>query len=321
MKRQYNLGWMNEIKSILPFAKFWDKFRQAESSPKAAPMQPIMSVTDEVISLKNTSEKARNIFLLPMLLGWLFGTFQAYDLLWPDLDDLEQSTNEFIELRKRKYGHAYFERVKDPVVLAIYNQVGEDGKTSWSEYLDFRYDNDDGYSTLVLHFSVILGFTLITLTLLWWFIRFPRQADIHFDRKRQIVYTWHRNRVCGCHFKHLGFTENTMGIALFFAGEKHKGKKTSYILSQKYIQAYDRGLGGLKEENTRLLSLVLAFMEQGKEVVITDDEFHRKPSSSYLFVDKQPENFEARLEKVLEQEQLLTDLYAENEKRLNPSAL
>ncbi|MDD1796477.1 hypothetical protein LRP50_25520, partial [Enterovibrio sp. ZSDZ42] len=139
-------------------------------------------------------------------------------------------------------------------------------------------------------------------------IFFPRQAEITFDRKRGIVYTWWEDKIFACRFENLGFVENRLGLMLFFYGEWPK--KDQYSITSKYVQPTDKAYFNANDDNSYFMALVLTFMEQGKEAVITGDSFYRKPYP-FLRVDKKPKDFDQRLEEVLNREHALIDIYAE----------
>ncbi|MCW8349242.1 hypothetical protein MD535_24985 [Vibrio sp. ZSDZ65] len=47
-----------------------------------------------------------------------------------------------------------------------------------------------------------------------------------------------------------------------------------------------------EEDLTYLLAQLLAFMEKGKEAVITSESFQREPARFFRFDDKKPNNFD-----------------------------
>ncbi|GAA5645069.1 hypothetical protein [Vibrio proteolyticus] len=55
-------------------------------------------------------------------------------------------------------------------------------------------------------------------------------------------------------------------------------------------------------DTTYPLAQILAFMEHGKEAVITGDSFRREPAKYFLRKDKKPDNFEQRVNAALEAE-------------------
>ncbi|MDD1796486.1 hypothetical protein LRP50_25565, partial [Enterovibrio sp. ZSDZ42] len=97
-----------------------------------------MSVTDEVLTVRNASHNALFAFMFPMMLASWFMAFIGYDMFWPNLREIEKSTNEFIQIRKESFGADYFELTEDPWVVRKYDLVGDDGKVSWKEYIEFR---------------------------------------------------------------------------------------------------------------------------------------------------------------------------------------
>ncbi len=81
--------------------------------------------------------------------------------------------------------------VEDESIMQTYNMVGDDGKMSFDEYLEYRLNQEGGYLSLGLKvlFFVVCLFIAAYCTYLMIFFR--HQADFYFDRDRQIVYTWH----------------------------------------------------------------------------------------------------------------------------------
>ncbi len=295
-----------------PLSKWWPSLRkEVKIEPLDDPMEPVMSVTDETLSVRNASHNAVIAYLLPLMLASWFMTYHAYDLLWPNLQAFEDSANRFIETRKKKFGDDYFEITEDPIVLEMYNDVDENGKTSWKRYLQYRKKYYGAHSFIIDMVLIALPL-LAALYFTYRVVLFRRQADIVFDRKRGIVYTWWNNTVYGCHFENLGFVENRLGLLLFFYGEFPK--QGHYSIVSKYLQPTDRAYFNVNEDNSYFMALVLAFMEKGKQAVITGEQFHRKPYP-FLRVDKKPHDFDARLEEVLKREHVLTEIYAENAKK------
>ncbi|ODS11747.1 hypothetical protein RJD39_02725 [Vibrio scophthalmi] len=295
-----------------PLSIWWGDLRkEVKIEPLDDPLPPIMSVTDTTMTAKGASQIARMVYLLPlMLLSW-FVLYISVNVLHPvSVSKLEESTNEYIQLRKVTYGSDYFDVVSDPIVLRKYERVGSDGKMSFEEYLKYREYRDGGYLYLglkVLFFLVCLSIASYCTYLM---IFFRRQADFYFDRERQIVYTWHHDKVMGCKFENLGIMENKLGLIMFMYGEFPKRGKYQHIF--RYMQPTEKGYFSAEDDNSYFLALILKFMEEGKSAVITGDEFHRSKSFS-LFEDNRPENFEQRLEEVLKREHKLRDVYAENE--------
>ena len=65
-------------------------------------------------------------------------------------------------------------------------------------------------------------------------------------------------------------------------------------------------------DNTFLMAQLFAFMDKGKNSVITGNRFYRPPPRTYLYQDKKPNDFESRLAAILEREHELPELYAKH---------
>lgn len=66
-----------------------------------------------------------------------------------------------------------------------------------------------------------------------------------------------------------------------------------------------------EDDNTFLMAQLFAFMAQGKQAVITGEQFQRAQPKTYLFQDRKPKDFEKRLEAILERDHQLPEIYAE----------
>ncbi|OLQ89767.1 hypothetical protein BIY21_14625 [Vibrio ponticus] len=295
-----------------PLSIWWDDLRRSvKIDPQDEPLSPIMSVTDTIMTAKGASQTARMIYLLPlMLLSW-FVFYISVDVVYPEkIESIEKISNRFIDSSKKKFGEDYFLITEDESIARLYNRVGGDGKMSFEEYLKYRVYQEGGYLYLglkILFFLVCLSCAAYCTYLM---IFFRRQADFFFDRERQIVYTWHHNKVMGCRFENLGIIENKLGLIMFMYGEYPKRGQYQHIF--RYMQPTDKGYFCTEEDNNYFLAAVLKFMAEGKSAIITGNEFHR-PKSFSLMEDKQPEDFDQRLEEVLKREHKLVDVYADNE--------
>ncbi len=295
-----------------PLSTWWHTLqKETETEPLNDPIEPVITVTDDTITVINAGHNALVLALLALTLGsWLI-TYIPYDLYWPNLPSFEEYTNRFIELRKNRYGDDYFEVTDNPVALSIYNQVDENGKTSWKRYFQSKIE-DYGAGIVILEMIYIAIPLLTALYFTFRLIFFPRQAKLCFDRKRGIVYGWLNNRVYACRFENLGFVESRSGIQLFLYGESPK-QQGQYSVANIYLQPTSRNFFNSYNENRDFMALILAFMKQGKQAVITGEQFHRK--YPFLRIAKKPHDFDTRLEEVLKREHVLTEIYAENAKK------
>ena len=152
---------------------------------------------------------------------------------------------------------------------------------------------------------------LIALGLTFGLVRFPRLADIYFDRQRGIVYTWRFGKIAACRFENLGFREDKIGLTLFLYGEnkKHNG---GYWPALFGLQPTGKAHMNNEADNTFLMAQLFAFMDKGKNSVITGNRFYRPPPRTYLYQDKKPNDFESRLAAILEREHELPELYAKH---------
>ncbi|OLQ89768.1 hypothetical protein BIY21_14630 [Vibrio ponticus] len=297
-----------------PLSLWWEPLRNnSEVTPLEQPLPPLMSVNAKVMTAKGVSQTERfGKFFIIMVLSW-YVLFMSADLLYPTkVSSIEDSYNHSITLLKKRYGDDYFNVTKDEVSLAIYNRVGEDGKLSFDEYVNYRLDREGGYTSIIIKAL----FFIITLSIVSWstfqFFFMRRLADFHFDRERQIVYTWYRNKVMACRFENLGIIEEPGGLTLFMYGEHpHEGVHQHM---GRHLLPTDKTHFNTEDDNTYFLATIVKFMEQGKDAILIGDEYQTK---QYFFFreDPKPDNFERRLAEVLKHEHALVDIYEKNIER------
>ncbi|PMN44714.1 hypothetical protein BCT31_24665 [Vibrio lentus] len=274
------------------------------------PGEPIMSVNDNVLSIRNAAHNIRSIYFLPWVIGfWLLSISFIYDFGPNDGEvayanyrvekkqDLERTGKSF-----DKEEYLYYEAL-----------VGDDGEGSKLEYIiavsNFSTDRHQTkvYGTMVF-ISVL---TLISLVLTFSLLRFPRLAEIHFDRHRGIVYTWRFGKIAACKFENLGFREDKIGLTLFLYGESKK-HESGYWPALFGLQPTGKAHLNSEDDNTFLMAQLFAFMDKGKQAVITKDKFKRAQPKTYLYVDQKPKNFEVRLDEILRRDNELPDIYTKH---------
>ncbi|UUM31589.1 hypothetical protein [Vibrio japonicus] len=111
----------------------------------------------------------------------------------------------------------------------------------------------------------------------------------------------------------MGILENHLGlnIVLQFENKNQTGYRPMGIMG------IDIGKLSFHREGdmTYPLAQILAFMEHGKEAVITGESFRREPAKYFLRKDKKPDNFEQRVEAALAAQGDLVSHYQTNRVR------
>ncbi|MBP3140402.1 hypothetical protein ACTFQF_03870 [Aliivibrio fischeri] len=286
-------------------SEFEDKY---ELDAYADPTEPVMLVNDTILSVRNATHNYRLIYILPWILGlWILFFIQIYDF-GPNRGMIN-SANYMVELNSKKQDQGIeYDKKRDMYYRTL---VGEDGNGSRLNLIHaVTFYGDKNYRAAI-YTDIILISILLVISILATLggLRFPRFADIYFDRKRGIVYTWRFGKVAACKFKNLGVREDKLGLVLFLYGED---KKHGYWAKSFYLQPTGRAHFNTENDNTFLMTQLFAFMGKGKSAVITEERFERPQPKSYLFIDKKPENFEQRLEEILKRDDRLPELYAEH---------
>ncbi|MDK9757275.1 hypothetical protein KIV40_18215 [Vibrio sp. D173a] len=312
-----------------PFSKWWEKFRaEVTVVPMEDPLEPIMSVNDDTLTIRTGFHSRRNTIGLPLLFTAIFSTYLWLGVV-PNLERQKELAIENIEyfqnekaqreewlLEAKKENNAedvkyYLGRVKDysQLIKSYMVYIEKNGDPTIFTYLESKYRQGDLLWTLfgflMLGISAISAACFLGLS----FIK-PRDAEIYFDRNRGIVYTWRWGRIGAARFEDIGIKENMMGLSIYlqFENKKQGGFWPRAVWG---IDA-DKLIFHKEEDLSYLLAQLLAFMENGKEAVITGESFQRKPARFFLFDDMKPKNFEQRLEQVLEASHNLVELYEKN---------
>ncbi|WP_260260550.1 hypothetical protein [Vibrio intestinalis] len=283
-----------------PFSKWWQKFRsEVIVIPMEDPLDPIVSVDDKVLTVRTGYHTRRNTILIPLMLVYSFFSILALNDWLPDFEHKKKkayATLEFVsEQRALKNSMSFIDDLEE-YANAILN---ENGEVTWSTYLrakevEGKLDSFFGRLFLLCFFSLP--------SIAMWLIFFlkPRDAEVYFDRERQIVYSWRHGRVGAAYFDKMGLIENHIGIniVLQFENKKQKGYRPMAIVG------IDTGklVFHTEADTTYPLAQILAFMDHGKEAVITVPSFNREPAKLFWRVDPKPENFEARVDAALKAE-------------------
>ncbi|ELA6922698.1 hypothetical protein [Vibrio parahaemolyticus] len=312
-----------------PFSKWWAQFRaEVAVVPMENPLEPIMSVNDDILTIRTGFHSRRNTIGLPLLFTAIFSTYLWLGVV-PNLDQKKEhaiSMVEFLQNQNIQMEEYLLEAQKENNIedektysegIEYNNQsiknymvyVEKDGNPTIFTYLESKYRQGDLlwslFGFLMLGISAISAACFFGLS----FIK-PRDAEIYFDRNRGIVYTWRWGRIGAARFEDIGIKENMMGLSIYlqFENKKQGGFWPRAVWG---IDA-DKLIFHKEEDLSYLLAQLLAFMENGKEAVITGESFQRKPARFFLFDDMKPKNFEQRLEQVLEASHNLVELYEKN---------
>ncbi|WP_251768724.1 hypothetical protein [Vibrio sp. SCSIO 43169] len=268
-----------------------------------------MAVNDNVLSIRNAAHNIRSVYFLPWVIGfWLLSISFIYDF-GPNGGEVAYANSNVLEMREYEKKGVDFDREEYLYYEAL---VGADGKSSKLEYINAvsNYSTDNHRKSVYETIIFISVLVIITIILTAGLIRFPRFAEIHFDRQRGIVYTWRFGKIAACRFENLGFREDKIGLTLFLYGESKK-HKSGYWPALYGLQPTGKAHMNSEDDNTFLMAQLFAFMDQGKQAVITGEQFQRAQPKTYLFQDNKPKNFEKRLEAILEREHQLPEIYAE----------
>tara|TARA_Y100000588_G_scaffold384009_1_gene474458 strand:- start:154 stop:1164 length:1011 start_codon:yes stop_codon:yes gene_type:complete len=318
-----------------PFSKWWAQFRaEVIVVPMKDPLEPFMRVNDNLLTLRTGYHTRRNTIIVPwMLMLTVLTLYFIYDSRYQyDFESHKAGAARMIDFhqeRRTDYDkwaqRAEKEGNKEKAIKFKHWIIKEEQQIqAYSVY--FEQDGDVSLFTHMRalkqlgkldHFLFGIGlFSFMgALSLGLWllFLLKPQDAEVYFDRNRQIVYSWRHGRVGAASFDKMGILENHLGlnIVLQFENKKQTGYKPMGIVG------IDIGKLSFHRESdmTYPLAQILAFMEHGKEAVITGESFTREPAKYFLRKDKKPDNFEQRVEAALAAQDDLVSHYQTNRVR------
>ncbi len=271
------------------------------------PREPVMSVSDAVMSIRTAGNNLRLHIFLPWVIAFWFLSFKFIADFGPNSGEIAYANSNIQEkLEYDRQGINY-----DPADFAYYQAlVGSDGKGSIPEYIYAvsKFSTERHRNTVYGELVYTSATLLIAIILTTRFICARRPAEIYFDRKRDIVYTWRLGKIAACRFDNLGFRETQKGMQLFLYGENTK-RNDGYWPTVFRLQPTGAVYFNREDDNTPLMMKLFTFMDKGKSALITGESFDREQSDSYLYTDDKPSNFEQRLQAILAREHELVPLY------------
>ncbi|MCW8349341.1 hypothetical protein MD535_25535 [Vibrio sp. ZSDZ65] len=252
-----------------------------------------------MLTVRTGYHNRRNTIIIPLMLLFTFmPLYMFYDWL-PNLEKQQESAYMRLEYVEQQRALRYPSDRTDRIEKYARALLNENGEVTWATYL--RAIKSEGRLERFLGSFVMIGSFLLFGIALWLlFLLKPRDAEVYFDRERQIVYSWRHGRVGAAYFDKMGLIENQVGIniVLQFENKKQKGYHPMAIVG------IDTGKLAFHTEadTTYPLAQILAFMNHGKEAVITVLSFNRESAKLFWRVDPKPENFEARVDAALKAE-------------------
>ena len=303
----------------VPFNLYWPSLRKEVQIVKEEdPMEPFMSVSDDVLTLRSGFHIRRIFVIIPLVL-----LFTAVSILY--LKD----RSIFFE-NKKKYAANEIKLIKKDIeemrsFAEFVKKNGDYGQVEWYEKRIKNkqnkieglnvYINKKGTVNIFTHMEALaiidddelrafkiylfMDCIILIITLLFWILLIfkPRDAEIYFDRQRQIVYTWRSGRVGAAAFDKIGLRTNNTGLCIILNFETKK--RDGYTPKSTPAISIDKLVGHVSRDYIYTLGQILAFMDNGKEALITGDSFHRPQEKFFLRDYQKPENLEQRIEAAL----------------------
>ncbi|AUI88118.1 hypothetical protein BS333_17300 [Vibrio azureus] len=288
-----------------------DFFLQKKNiEPEEEPLEPFMRVTDDILCVREHRYNIRSVYIIPFVIAFWIILIYAVSNIGLNSNNISYAKEKLIEYEEMKKSGIYFDEFDTNSLNYFKGLFGENKKYSIINYLKtvYLYANEGHREAVKNNLITIAIISIFTFYLTLFFIKSPRPADIYFDRRRKIVYTWVLGRLAACRFENLGFLEKSTGVVLYLYGDK-RNDHGNYDLIRMKVQPTGGVFLNSEEGNNYFLQQIFNFMEFGKSSLITGDSFNRNQPKTYFFTDKKPEPFEERLKDILEHEHILPKLY------------
>ena len=261
------------------------------------PPKPVIEVNAHTCAVNHGMQVVRDVFLLYLLIGLIVMAGWHVNEFVENWRNEERHNKKYIEGIKRAYGADYFQTTKDPIKIARYNRINQDGVMPLEQYLKYHYfgGTTHGRQFLIADIVFALLYAPFIPWLLYLLIRFPRYAPLYFDRDQQLIWTWRKGRLWAQRYDDLLVHESVQGLSFAIRTLKKNGR-----LQRRFFAA---GMSGspyytTPESREALLGFVVRFMQYGKEAVWPGPDFKIRPGR-FLFEDKKPADAEQQIEALL----------------------
>ncbi|CAM3149744.1 hypothetical protein [Vibrio neptunius] len=278
--------------------------------PEQDPLEPFMEVTEDALAVRDSLHNLRLPYLVPLVIALWFIVFNVVGDIKPNSASIITAQKRVVYYTNKQARGEYFNDFHQKTYNYYNAWFDSDGDFSIFSYgiAIFKYGSDIDRKFFIT--DLVVSGVSLSLAILFSFVLFkmPRPADIYFDRKRGIVYTWSSGRIGACRFENLGFLEHRTGLHLYLYWEKGGGQ-VGYCTEATVIQPTGKITLNREKDNDYFLAQIFNYMDKGRSAIITEAEFFRERPMTYFRLDKRPERFEERLEKILELEEELPLMY------------
>lgn len=266
------------------------------------PPEPIIEVNERFCVVNHNAAALRNLFLIPWLLGLSLTGYWHVDEFMREWQQAERATKREIETAKQEYGKDFFETTQDPIKIRTYNLINKHGKMTFKKFLDLRH-NTKGYGYVADGPEYYIDLFLVALYglgipgLLIWSIRFPRLAPLVFDRDTRLVSSWRRGWTWVQRYDDIRILETMQALTFSLRAEAKDG---SVGWAKFLVQPSGNPAMNSLASYQPLLAFIVQFMEYGKEHVMKGQKNFKINPHFYFFTDKKPQNFDAKVEELLQ---------------------
>ena len=288
-----------------------DFFLQKKNiEPEEEPLEPFMRVTDDILCVREHRYNIRSVYIIPFVIAWWIILIYTVNGIGLNSASINTGMERLVQYEEMEDEGRYFSNYKARNYNYYKVIFGEEKNYSFFRFIKAVYlYGGEGIREHVKDMLIITSIiVVITLYITFFLIKSPRPADIYFDRRRKIVYTWVLGRLAACRFENLGFLERSTGVIFYLYGDK-RNDHGNYDLIRMKVQPTGGVILNSEEGNNYFLQQIFNFMEFGKSSLITGGSFKRSQPKTYFFNDKKPEQFEERLKDILEHEHILPKLY------------
>ncbi|KMJ45003.1 hypothetical protein AB204_11335 [Xenorhabdus khoisanae] len=260
---------------------------------------PLHSIDDNQCTLRNQQRLARAMIVLPMLIGMLLALYVSVQNFIEYRKGNEKFIMNMVETARKELGNDFFLREDLPKYAEKLRAIGYDKHISFKKYMYFRYNYfKNGVQTFIsdiVHFGLLTGFSLLFIYLCFFY---PLSPPIFIDRKRQLVFSWHRGKVYAARYPQVGISlfggagMKAMGLALYTLNGHNS-------LARRAFQPCISILAGMvtKKDQNEVLAFTIKYLLEGKNSVAATD-FGRFPVLFWRR-DKKPTDFDAQLTRIL----------------------
>ncbi|HIE4547757.1 hypothetical protein ACSNKO_13730 [Proteus mirabilis] len=248
--------------------------------------------------------RRRDAFAFPGFITGIIVFIMVFHFVFMDHYNQYTTFKDDIPYYEKKYGNLYLENPNDPKIPPfVKNEYSlffyQDSVTILDYFNAYysRYITSTPYQdTLFFLTMFIMSFVLLGLGGYQSF--FKKNPILVFNRERNLVYTWRKNKVFIARYPEIGIGKigKTLTFQLFGLDKSKQTLVSELFFPNVYV--YSVYNTSTDYHDQRFINFINTYMREGRDAIIPFD-YHRKKPKVYFGKNPPPADFEQQVEQIL----------------------